>query len=312
MTKANRAAGFTSIEAAIAIAIAAIAIPALLVGFFQYATAAGESALRDRAVEIAASLVEEILSKAFEEPSLATGSFGREEASRDLFDDADDYDGYAAAPPVTSSGAAIAGAAALSAEVAIENVTAAAPDPVAAAPDGTTPYKRIRVRVAWTGGAVEVKALSARIDVPAATAGTGFVYVPGSRQDLGHKSFRFGVRNETGSDQVLTSLIAYYGPPATFYGRIDLRIVVNPNYGKVFEEKDSPGGRAGPAERAVFNQGEVVLVPAGAEFEITMRDFKLEEGGNGGGNADVTLVPFDVVLGTAAQDFAEFTVPVNG
>ncbi|MDX1404911.1 MAG: prepilin-type N-terminal cleavage/methylation domain-containing protein [Woeseiaceae bacterium] len=83
-----RQSGVTLIELVIAIVIIAIAATAILGTF---ATTVGQSAdpmIRHQAVAIAEAYLEEISLKSFDDPDGIDG-----EATRDLYDDVDDYDG---------------------------------------------------------------------------------------------------------------------------------------------------------------------------------------------------------------------------
>ncbi len=86
--RANRQSGVTLIELVIAIVIISIAATAILGTF---ATTVGYSAdpmIRHQAVAIAEAYLEEIVLKSFDDPDGVDG-----EASRDLYDDVDDYNG---------------------------------------------------------------------------------------------------------------------------------------------------------------------------------------------------------------------------
>jgi type II secretory pathway pseudopilin PulG len=64
------------------------------------------------ALFLAKQMMEEIQAKVYEEPSLASGSFGPEESlsgPRRLFDDIDDYDGWDENPPQYANGTALDG-----------------------------------------------------------------------------------------------------------------------------------------------------------------------------------------------------------
>jgi MSHA pilin protein MshD len=64
------------------------------------------------ALFLAKQMMEEIQAKIYEEPSLASGSFGREESMsgpRRLFDDIDDYNGWNENPPQYADGTALDG-----------------------------------------------------------------------------------------------------------------------------------------------------------------------------------------------------------
>jgi len=309
--RAARAGGFTSIEAAIAVTIAAVAIPGLLIGFFQYAQATADAGSRERAVALAASLMEEILGKHFEDAALAPGSFGIEEAGRRNWDDVDDFDAYSVAPPRDSANVVIPGLTGFSENVLVENVTAATPDPAVPSADGSTPYKRVTVTVSWPGGSYRLKGLSARIDVASATTGSGFVYVPNSRQAHGVDDFDFRFQNLTGADRTISSLTAFFGPPDAFFEQVRVRVISGTNFGVVWNYSADPDARAGPIERATFQVAGVVI-PAGATAEIRLRQFRVAEFGGGGGSANVSATIFDVVLGTATEDFEEETVPASG
>jgi hypothetical protein len=54
------------------------------------------------------------------------------------------------------------------------------------------------------------------------------------------------------------------------------------------------------------------VIPAGATFEIRLRQFNVNEFGDGGAAANVSALSFDIILGIAGQDFEEFTVPASG
>ena len=84
--------GATLTEAVVAIIVLAIAIPPLVVLFTEVAAHSADDTYQGVAVTYADGLLEEIVSKAFEDPQLSSGSFGTEEGSRASYDD---YDGRA-------------------------------------------------------------------------------------------------------------------------------------------------------------------------------------------------------------------------
>ena len=84
----RRQAGTTLIELVIAIVIVSIAVSAVLMVFSMNVGYSADPMIRYQAVAIAEAYLEEISLKAFADPGGGDG-----EASRDLYDDADDYHG---------------------------------------------------------------------------------------------------------------------------------------------------------------------------------------------------------------------------
>jgi MSHA pilin protein MshD len=84
----RRQAGTTLIELVIAIVIISIAVSAVLMVFSMNVGYSADPMIRHQAVAIAEAYLEEISLKAFADPGGGDG-----EASRDLYDDVDDYHG---------------------------------------------------------------------------------------------------------------------------------------------------------------------------------------------------------------------------
>ena len=84
----RRQAGTTLIELVIAIVIISIAVSAILMVFSMNVGYSADPMIRYQAVAIAEAYLEEISLKAFADPGGGDG-----EASRDLYDDVDDYHG---------------------------------------------------------------------------------------------------------------------------------------------------------------------------------------------------------------------------
>ncbi len=84
----HRQAGTTLIELVISIVIVSIAVSAVLMVFSMNVGYSADPMIRYQAVAIAEAYLEEISLKAFADPGGGDG-----EASRDLYDDADDYHG---------------------------------------------------------------------------------------------------------------------------------------------------------------------------------------------------------------------------
>lgn len=84
----NRQSGTTLIELVIAIVIISIAASAILMALSTSLAQSADPMVRHQAVAIAEAYLEEIALRSFDDPDGVDG-----EASRDLFDDVDDYNG---------------------------------------------------------------------------------------------------------------------------------------------------------------------------------------------------------------------------
>jgi MSHA pilin protein MshD len=158
--------GATLIEAVLAVIALGIAIPPLVGLFREVAARGADDTYQQVAIAHAESLMEEIVSKSFEDPGLASGSFGTEESPRSAYDDVDDYDGLSESPPQRLDGTLLAEYGGFTRSATVVNVTTADPDPLAPAADGSTDLKRIRVKVSWTGargGELTLSTLRARV-----------------------------------------------------------------------------------------------------------------------------------------------------
>lgn len=144
--------GISLVEIVVVIAVLGVAIPPLTNLYTQVAHAGVDEEHQRAALELAENLMEEIGSKAYEDPDEASGSFGTEEGSRAAWDDVDDYDGLSNAPPLTIDGTALNDLAGLTRSVVVENVSSLDVDAATPETDGSTSMKRIRVVVSWTGG----------------------------------------------------------------------------------------------------------------------------------------------------------------
>jgi len=108
--KFNFYQGFGIVEVMVSIIILMFA----LVGFFS-ALPLGRNVFNELkeeriAVLLAIQMMEEIQSKAYEDPDIPQGSFGSEEPyPRGNFDDIDDYDGWSMSPPEYQNGTSMNG-----------------------------------------------------------------------------------------------------------------------------------------------------------------------------------------------------------
>lgn len=106
---------------------------------------------RHAAMDLAGDLLAEILTRGFEDPELAPGSFGTGagEVSRKDYDDVDDYHGWVESPPQNLDGTVMTGYANTRREVRVWNVQLS--DMKTVASNGSTPAKAIEVRVLVSG-----------------------------------------------------------------------------------------------------------------------------------------------------------------
>jgi MSHA pilin protein MshD len=114
-----RARGLSLIELIVAIAIVAAGVTAVLGAHAAIASRSADAMLRQQAVAIAESYLEEILLKPFADPDGVDAESGRAE-----WDDVGDYDGLDDAGIRDQSGRAIAALAAYRATVAVQPSTA--------------------------------------------------------------------------------------------------------------------------------------------------------------------------------------------
>ena len=138
------------VEAVMAIVVLGVAIPPLVMLFRGVSRDSVDTRRQEVAVMYADALLEEIVSKRFEDPDASAGSFGTEEGSRAAYDDVDDFDGLSNSPPKRIDGTPLSDYGGYTRSVTVENVPEDDPDGGAVA-DGTTDLKRIVVIVAWTG-----------------------------------------------------------------------------------------------------------------------------------------------------------------
>jgi MSHA pilin protein MshD len=104
MKSTGRQSGTTLIELVIAIVIISIAASAILAALSSNVARSADPMIRHQAIAIAEAYLEEISLRSFADPDGVDG-----EASRDLYDDVDDYDGLVDNGARNQFDAAIAG-----------------------------------------------------------------------------------------------------------------------------------------------------------------------------------------------------------
>jgi MSHA pilin protein MshD len=163
MTHRRNNTGLTLVEAMVAMTIVSV----LLVAAMQAIGSAGlnqyKNAERTTAATLADGLMAEILAKSYADPNQTPG-FGPEsgETARSLYDDVDDYNGYAeTSSPKDSAGTAVAGNT-WGRSVVVDRVVAATPSTVSSSETGV---KRITITVTNRGRTV-VQRVALRTDAP--------------------------------------------------------------------------------------------------------------------------------------------------
>lgn len=149
-----RKSGFTLVEVMLVTVLLTIGVVSLLQATSAVMTGETDIENIDVATVLARDLMDEILSKGFDDPD--GGAFGTEEAEpRSNFDDVDDYDGWSKSPPQSVSGTSYDGTGGtpnytnFTRAVTVENVPVNDFNAATPSPDGTTGAKRIVVTVSW-------------------------------------------------------------------------------------------------------------------------------------------------------------------
>jgi len=107
----RRSSAFSLIEVMVAVVILATAGVAAIGTVAAAGAARRVTASRGRADALAQDLLAEVQSRAYEDPANNDGAFGPGpgETTRALFNDIDDYDGWAESPPEAADGTKFAG-----------------------------------------------------------------------------------------------------------------------------------------------------------------------------------------------------------
>lgn len=253
--------------------------------------------------------MEEILSKSFEDPDGASGSFGTEEASRADYDDVDDYDGLDVCPPQDSQGSALSGYAGFRTQVTVENVPAATPGGAAQA-DGSTNFKRVTVTVSSEDGSSTVQLVGLSSSFGTDNALSGLTFTKREQVDPGKDGVAddvtFVFRNDTGQAFYATHLVATWASPTAYYEEIRFKIEGGTDYTEVWKSKNHNNVRVGSGDTAMFNQGDVVLIPADATVKVEIKKFR--DAKAGGDRVAMPEAVFGIEIYAAPNIYQPFTV----
>jgi MSHA pilin protein MshD len=299
--------GFSLIEAVVLIVVVGLAVSPLVGLFREVVVRHSDAQQTTMAVGLARGLMEEILSKSYEDPQAGAGSFGTEEGSRTNYDDVDDYDGLNEKPPRDNRNNALNDFSAFRTRATVVNVQPAAPGG-SAAPDGSTDFKRVTVTVSWNNGGSRVRlvGLAGNYTVEGSTPQSGWTYL--GRSDVASRDVRFFVRNDTGDDVYLTHVTASWTGPEAYYDEIKVKAVGYSNYGSVWSCLAHNFDRAENGETCMFNLGDVVRIPNGTVARIQLDDFKDRSNWPLGSSVNMESTPITVELWAAPDTYVPFTV----
>ncbi|MDT8990219.1 prepilin-type N-terminal cleavage/methylation domain-containing protein [Curvibacter sp. APW13] len=159
MTK-RTAQGFTLIEVIIFIVVVASGLAGILLVSNTVVASSADPMVRKQALAVAESMLEEITLKEYCDPDTATLAppaapvcpaarvAADQEASRNLWDDVDDYNGYSTAGGIVDvTGATVPG-------LSTYNVAVSVAAPATVTGGGATVLKAVTVTVTWSGGSV--------------------------------------------------------------------------------------------------------------------------------------------------------------
>jgi MSHA pilin protein MshD len=303
-------AAFSLIELVVVIVVIALALPPLAMLLHETVSRSEHSNLQVMATGLARGLMEEVLSKDFEDPQAGAGSFGAEEGSRSQYDDVDDYDGLNNKPPRDAEGDSLGHYSGFRARVTVRNVDGDDPGGPAR-PDGSTAFKRVTVRVSWQNDEHVVRLVGLRGN-PGSDESEGGASGITFLERIDHTGGpRFRVRNDTGEDLYVTHITLSWtdSPAEAYYPEVKLRVEGYTNYYTVWSSSRHNDRLMGNGGTAMFNMGDRALVPAGAVMRFKIDDFYETPGGSGW--VDMRHVTFSVELQAGAELFTPFTVPAQ-
>ncbi len=196
-----RNAGITLVETISAILVLAIAATVALGAVGSALPQSVETQRPILAQELARDLLDEVLSKPFNDPVGADGETAPPSGPRIALDDVDDYNGYRDTPPVNPQGQALAGRGGFTRAVRVVPVSSTSLDG-AAVNRGSARFLRVEVDAAFEGGVVKLAGLKAAAAGPGAVLPfprSGLVYVDGSRNSGNSEHVVFRAVNKTGA-----------------------------------------------------------------------------------------------------------------
>ena len=298
--------GFSLIELTVAIVVIALAAPPLTALIYNVMTQGTQTDKRTAASALAKGLMEEILSNPFEDPQLAPGSFGTEEGTRADYDDIDDYDGLSQSPPADSLGSPLTQFSAFRSQALVENVN---PEDVngPAAADGSTNFKRVTATVSWDSAAGLVRLVGLASNFSQASAPQpGLTFL--NRVNCSAENLEFRVRNDTGQAIYLSHVTAAWTAPTAYYEQITVNAEGYQNYAVVWDYAQRNSVRNESSSAAMFNQGLIVLIPAGTVMDIKIHNFYNNRKGSASA-MNVKNTPFSVELWAAPDRYLPITIP---
>lgn len=155
--------GFTLIEVIMVIVILGIILPGIMMYFIQGVKNSADSQRRATAIFLAEGLMEEIISKKWDEVAVINATcsnasaIGADAEARIGHDDVDDFNNLNNTPPSDSQGSPMANYQGFSQQVTVSYVN---PADLNTAVGGPTCYKRIEVRIIDTATNETIKLVS--------------------------------------------------------------------------------------------------------------------------------------------------------
>jgi len=302
----KRKNGFSLVEVIVLLVVISIAAAPMTALLYQTLSDRADATMQIMATSLAKGVMEEILSKAFEDPDGSPGSFGTEEGSRINYDDVDDYDGLNETPPRDSQGNALTSFSGFRTQVAVQNVAAASPGG-SAETDGSTDFKRVTVTVSWNNAKklVRLLGLSSSFGDSNSSPQSGLTFI--ERRSSHDKELKFRVRNDTGDDLYFTHLIASWNSPTAYYEKIEIKAIGYADYHAVWEDSRHNDIRMSNGGTAMFNKGGPVFVPSGTTMEIKLKEFHNNK--HHGSERDMSGTSFTIEMWAAPDKYIPFTVP---
>lgn len=149
MTTRQHSRGFSLIEVIIFIVVVSVGLVGILLVSTTVVRSSSDPMVRKQAIAVAESMLEEILLKEYCDPDTGDRTAlppscgaAQQEASRNFWDDVDDYNAFASVGVIDVSGAAVLGLGAY-------NVAVAVGAPATVTGGGAVVLKRVTVTVTW-------------------------------------------------------------------------------------------------------------------------------------------------------------------